>query len=96
MNIIPLMAGTCALPRFRAYEHERSEDGSAQPIAAPGEKDSRFELKVVGITETVDVKSPAQVTLEGDLRVARGLSREVEEWSEGEGTGIFNVLVLPR
>lgn len=86
LAIIPLVVGPCVLPRLRVFEHERRGDES-------DEVGTVVELGVWEETDVVEVRDPAQVSLEGELKAAREEEGgEVREGARRE----FVVMVMPR
>ncbi|KDE06050.1 hypothetical protein MVLG_03604 [Microbotryum lychnidis-dioicae p1A1 Lamole] len=105
MVVVPLVVGPCALPRMRVFHHERvplaPEDQSNEREAhldpsAPEESARRArELKVVAETAVHEMKDPAQVLMEEDLRAARGGDR-LDDAIGNPPHSPFVVMVLPR
>ncbi|SGY32475.1 BQ5605_C002g01369 [Microbotryum silenes-dioicae] len=105
MVVVPLVVGLCALPRMRVFHHERvplaPEDQSNEREAhldpsAPEESARRArELKVVAETAVHEMKDPAQVLMEEDLRAARGGDR-LDDAIGNPPHPPFVVMVLPR
>ncbi|KAI5481898.1 hypothetical protein MNV49_000175 [Pseudohyphozyma bogoriensis] len=89
LAVIPLVVGTCVLPRLRVFEYERPQDDGREEESQPVMK----ELRVVEELDVEEVKDPAQVSLETDLRFARG-GDDVN--NPNEVSKPFTVLVLPR
>lgn len=92
LSVIPLVTGSCALPRMRVFEQSkeaprgRGEDGEELPPLDP------IELHVVEDMDAEEIKDAETARMEGDLKAARGRGA-----SEGrDAARDFMVLVVPR
>ncbi|SCV68679.1 BQ2448_800 [Microbotryum intermedium] len=104
MVVVPLVVGACALPRMRVFHHERvplapDDENDGEPYldpSAPRESARRArELKVVPETAVHEIKDPAQLLMEEDLRAARGGDR-LDDAIGTPPPPPFVVMVLPR
>ena len=91
MQVVPMAAGECRIPRLRGWVVERGQEGAGG---------QGREVVVAEEGETIVRKDLVQLGLEGELRSARGGvegEAEAEAEIEGEGGGgELRVLVLPR
>lgn len=98
MMVVPLVVGPSALPRLRVFEQERPSPTTSSGSGRAGDDEdakagpTMHELTVVAEQEVVEIKTPEQLSLEKDLRLARGGD------SVDDGTQVSKplmVLVLP-
>lgn len=93
LSVIPLIVGSCALPKLRVFEHSREAEPEEERPLSEEELAQRAaaRIKELGVREETELLPTLEEQTQHELEVSLSLAG-----AEGVARESFMVLVLPR